>query len=96
MLFFNLLNKITVLQFTIITQTSEDFNGQPLYINQMNRAFLLDELYELKLPFYGVYFNAYDENGYRTLVAAFQHKSDLIEWMRFPLMKNASLESVME
>jgi hypothetical protein len=58
--------------------------GQVCY-NAMGEMFYIDDLYELKTPFYVSY--VHSGNSGHIVLAAFQEKSDLIEWMNFPLRK---------
>jgi hypothetical protein len=57
------------------------------YFNAFGEMFYLDEFYhELELPFYACYITTQHDGN--TLVAAFQEKEDLIDWICIPLRKN--------
>jgi hypothetical protein len=53
--------------------------------NAYGEKFFIDELYELKTPFYACYSEFSDE---RHIIGAFQEKYDLIQWMTAPLFRN--------
>jgi hypothetical protein len=53
--------------------------------NAYGEQFFIDELYELKTPFYACYSEFSDE---RIIIGAFQEKCDLIQWMMAPLVRN--------
>lgn len=56
------------------------------YFNSYGELFYLDEFYELELPFYACYAPSIESHS--TIIAAFQEKKDLMEWMTTPLRKN--------
>jgi hypothetical protein len=58
--------------------------GQVCY-NAYGESFILPELYELETPFYVCYTNGGE--SFKDIIAAFQEKNDLIEWMNAPLKK---------
>lgn len=58
--------------------------GQVCY-NAYGESFILPELYELETPFYVCYTN--EGESFKDIIAAFQEKDDLIEWMNAPLKK---------
>lgn len=71
-----------MLKATIIYQQ----NGTVCY-NCYGEKFFIDDLYELKTPFYACYLP-----GNEGIIAAFQEKYDLIHWMTTPLFRNHKTE----
>jgi hypothetical protein len=73
-----------MLKATIIWSKS----GQAAYLNALGETFYLDEFYdELELPFYACYIPT--ERDGNMLIAAFQEKDDLIDWISLPYRKSA-------
>lgn len=56
------------------------------YFNAFGELFYLDEFYELELPFYACHIPS--SNHSSMIIAAFQKKEDLIDWMNTPIRKN--------
>lgn len=69
-----------MLKATIIFQQK----GNVCY-NAYGERFILPELYELETPFYVCYSQGISD--YQEIIAAFQEKTDLIEWIGIPLNK---------
>jgi len=53
--------------------------------NVYGERFIIDEIYELETPFYVCYTQG--PNDFKEIIAAFQEKSDLVDWMGIPLDK---------
>lgn len=71
-----------MLKATIIW-TKKDHCG---YFNGYGELFYLDEFYELELPFYACHMPSHHDSN--VIIAAFQEKKDLIDWMNAPMLKN--------
>lgn len=56
------------------------------YFNSYGELFYLDEFYELELPFYACHIPSHHDSN--VIIAAFQEKKDLIDWMNAPMLKN--------
>jgi hypothetical protein len=56
------------------------------YYNAFGEQFYLDEFYELELPFYACHMPSHHDSN--MILAAFQEKKDLIDWMNTPILKN--------
>jgi len=56
------------------------------YYNVFGEQFYLDEFYELELPFYACHMPSHHDSN--MILAAFQEKKDLVDWMNTPMLKN--------
>lgn len=72
---------------TIIKCSQINDCGDKIYINTLGEEFAMNNLQEIEAPFYAVISYRIQFNRYRSIEAAFEDKSDLIEWLAFPIRK---------